>query len=291
MTTTVSTGAVLGHVAGVGADVWMRVRRRRLLIRVAALRTPVTPCLADVWTGVATVTVHSFWSPGRHRRPGVALPSAVAVVGLGAGTPARRPHGSLPPAVVAHPVAVLVVWVANLSLGESRAYAQRSVPFAVIAGRRDAADVPGLGNLDIRPPREPGTCSSWRCRRGAMAGRRTARSQRIPPLVAARPAGWRLLSPRDRGAQERLSGRVALLLVPALVRSLPSTPRGRVSSPSLDVAAWSRGRGRRAPDPCGRAFDGRYVVAAGGAFGAGLATRLTGRAGGRRRAARPRRSC
>ena len=278
MTTTVSTGVVLATWLVVGAVVWgCGYAVRRLLVRVAALRTPVTPCLADAWTGVAAITVYLVvWSLGAGV-DGRAWPLAigVAVVGWVLALRARRPQQFLPPAVVALPVAVLVVWLANLSLGESSAYDSGLYHFAVIDRVAHGAVVPGLGNLDIRLSSGTGHLlfaafvgvGPWR-----GAGQHVANGFLLSLLLVQLAA---ILSTRDRAALQRLSGRVALLLVPGVALLVAVDPAGRVSSPSLDVAAlvFVVAGGVLLTRAAELSFDGRYVVAAGGAFGAGLATR------------------
>lgn len=278
MTTTASTVAVVSTWAVVSALVWgCGYAVRLLVLRLVALDARAAPCVADVWTGLAALTVYLVvWSLGSGIDRRTWLP--VVLVGLlGWGLALRhRPARLLrPPTAIAAVVLVLVAWVANLSLGETTAYDSGLYHLAVIDGAMHGAVVPGLGNLHIRLSSDAAHLllvaflgvGPWR-----GAGQHVANGLLLSLLFLQLGV---LLTARVRGARDALSGRVSLLLLPGVALLVAVDPAGRVSSPSLDVPCLVLvvAGGVLLTRAVELAHDGRYLVAAGAAFGTAFATR------------------
>lgn len=277
MRTALSTGVVLLTWAVVGVLVWgCGYAVRRFVTRLVGLRDRAAPCLADVWTGLGAVTVHLLlWSLVAPIDAMTWLPMiALAALGWALAFRSRVRPSAAPPLAWTLLVVVLVVWLANASLGDTTAYDSGLYHFAAIDLASDGSVVPGLGNLHIRLSSAAGHLlfvallgvGPWR-----GAGQHLANGfllallflQLGAAVAAGRRQGW------------ALSSRVALLLVPAVVLIVAADPMGRVSSPSLDIAALVGvvAGGVLLARAVELSHDVRYLVAAGGAFGAALATR------------------
>jgi hypothetical protein len=171
--------------------------------------------------------------------------------------------------------ALLVTVLANLSLGATTAYDTGLYHQAVIDQASTGAAIPGIGNLHIRLSSAAAHLlfvafigvGPWR-----GSGQHLANGFLLALLLLQLTG---LASARHTPTREALTRRVSILLVPAIAIVVAADPMGRVSSPSLDIAALALVVAgvvllTRAAE---LVWEPRYLVASGGALGAALATR------------------
>lgn len=278
MNTLASTAAVLVTWAVVGAVVWgCGHAARRLLVVLLGARASSAPCFADVWTGVAVVTVYLLVSSLSTAIDGRAWlgPAVAGIVGwvlAATARPETLPRPSLFAFVV---VAALAALLANLSLGDTTAYDTGLYHQAVIDQSSSGAAMPGVGNLHIRLSSAAAHLlfvafvgvGPWH-----GSGQHVANGFLLVLLLLQLVV---LASVRGSAARAMLTRRVSILLVPATAIVVVADPMGRVSSPSLDIAALVLVVAgvvllTRAAE---LGWETSHLVAAGGALGAGLATR------------------
>jgi len=278
MSTFVSTAAIVVTWAAIGVLVWgCGYAARRLLVALIGARGSSAPCLADVWSGLAVVTVYLLvWSLSTAVDGRAWAPLAVLGAAGWALAAATRPNASSKPALFTCLVAaVLVALLANLSLGETTAYDTGLYHQAVIDQASTGAAIPGIGNLHIRLSSAAAHLlfvafvgvGPWR-----GSGQHLANGFLLALLLLQLVV---LAPTRRTETREALTRRVSILLVPAIAIVVIADPTGRVSSPSLDVAALALVVAgvlllTRASE---LDWDPRYLVASGGALGAALATR------------------
>ena len=239
-------------------------------------RAPAAPCLADVWTGLGVVTlVLLAWSLFAGI-DGWAWAPLVALAAVGWTLAARsRPVPTRAPTLAWVGPIVLVVWLANLSLGETTAYDSGLYHLASVDLASGGPAVAGLGNLHIRLSSAGGHLlmvallgiGPWR-----NAGQHLANGLLLSLLALQLGS---LVTRKGGNGSGELTRRVAVLLFPALIVIVAADPAGRVSSPSLDVATLATvvAGGLLLARAVELSYDARYLVAGGGALGTAVATR------------------
>lgn len=256
-------------LAGIG------LATRTGVLAVAGLDANTALCAADIWTGLGGLTGYLlFWSLLAPIGPATWIaPIAVSIGGLGLVLRGRTSRPRL--TLMSVPLILLVVWLANLSLGGALSYDSGLYHFAAIEYAGHAAAIPGLGNLHDRL--SAGSAhflfvAFLGVRPWSGAGNHLANGLLVSLLIGHL---WTILagsSPTPRGL---VSWRVALLTVPAIVLVAVMNAGESLSSPTIDLPAFVLvfAGGVSLAQAYERSLDMRFVIGGIGALATGVAIR------------------
>ena len=274
-----ATAVVLATWALVGAViVGLGLLTRRALFRLVRVDASPQPCGADLWTGLAALVVWLLASsvvlPVDWRVWPV--PAGLGAVGLVLAIRERTGGWARPSWRWAALIGVVVVVLANVSLGPSTAYDSGLYHFSAVDWISDSAAQPGLANVHVRLASAASHLllvaslgvGPWTAAGQHLANGLIGTLLLVQVLLAVRP-------PRGEGGNV-FSRRLAILIVPTVVLVLGADATSRVSSPNLDPPVFMLllASALAAAQAVERGFDPRYVLGASCALAAALGTRL-----------------
>jgi hypothetical protein len=256
-------------LAGIG------LATRTGILAVTGLHGNTAVCSADIWTGLGALTGYLlFWSLLAPIGPATWIaPIALSLVGLGLVLrgPTSRPRLTL----LSVPLILLIVWLANLSLGGVQSYDSGLYHFAAIEYASHSAAIPGLGNLQDRL--SAGNAhflfvAFLGVRPWSGAGHHVANGLLVSLLVVHL---WTILANSSQASRGLMSWRVAVFTVPAIVLVPIMNAGQHLTSPSIDLPAFVLviAAGISLAQAYERSLDMRYVIGGIAALATGVAIR------------------